>query len=71
MTNKNYRFFASQDNKGNKMLVIIKGQPNDDLLTNAVKITDPNFAPVAEGLKNIMNHSSFKDTNKDGEKECK
>ena len=68
MTNKNnYRFYAAQDNQENKMLVIIQGHLNDNLLANAGRLTDPKFIPIANQLQNIMAHASFKDTNKGGE----
>ena len=68
MTNKNnYRFYAAQDDQENKMLVIIQGHLNDNLLANAGRLADPKFSPIANQLQNIMAHASFKDTNKGGE----
>lgn len=67
MKNNNYTFFASQDSNGNKFLTIVKGSLNDDLVTKSVKINDPAFEPVANQLKNIIDHSNFIDVNQGGE----
>lgn len=67
MKNNNYSIFASQDSNGNKVLTIVKGSLNDNLITKSIKITDPAFKPIADQLKSIIDHSNFIDSNKGGE----
>lgn len=69
MKNNNYSIFASQDSNGNKVLTIVKGSLNDNLITKSGKINDPAFEPIADQLKSIIDHSNFidVDSNKGGE----
>ena len=48
MKNNNYSIFASQDSNGNKVLTIVKGSLNDNLVTKSGKINDPAFKPIAD-----------------------
>lgn len=66
MTSKNYEFILSDDHKGNKALVVIKGELSMELATHAKVVDDDRFKDVAQQLKHIIDSSSVMD--KDGEK---
>ncbi|MCH3911301.1 MAG: hypothetical protein LKE20_04150 [Limosilactobacillus oris] len=67
MKNNNYSILASQDSNGNKFLAIVKGKLNKELVNDIIKVNDPKFEPVANQLRNIIDHSNFIDSNKGGE----
>ena len=67
MNNDNYSFYLADDQKGNKVLTIIKGELNKELLASIGKINDPNFASSADELIKILNQSTIK---KVGDNSC-
>lgn len=67
MKNNNYSIFASQDSNGNKILTIVKGKLNKELVNGIGKVNDPKLEPVANQLRNTIDHSNFIDSNKGGE----
>lgn len=67
MKNNNYSIFASQDSNGNKILTIVKGKLNKELVNDIGEVNDPAFEPVANQLKSIIDHSNFIDVDQGGE----
>lgn len=67
MKNNNYSIFVSQDDNGNKIMTIVKGKLNEELVNDIGEINDPAFKPIADQLKSIIDHSNFIDSNKGGE----
>ncbi|WP_431814552.1 hypothetical protein [Limosilactobacillus portuensis] len=68
MNNDNYKFILADDHKGNKALVVIKGELSTDLVGNAKTITDTRFNAVADQLKKIIDSVSV--IEKDGDQSC-
>lgn len=68
MTDSNYKFMLADDHKGNKVLVVIKGDFTTDLVSRAKIIDESHFKDTADLLKRIIDASSIKE--KDGEKLC-
>ena len=68
MTDSNYKFMLADDHKGNKVLVVIKGDFTTDLVSRAKIIDDSRFKDTAEQLKRIIDASSVKE--KDGDNSC-
>ena len=58
----------ADDHKGNKVLVVIKGDFTTDLVSRAKIIDDSRFKDTAEQLKRIIDASSVKE--KDGDNSC-
>lgn len=67
MKNNNYSIFVSQDDNGNKIMTIVKGKLNKELVNDIGPVNDPAFEPVANQLKSIIDHSNFIDVNQGGE----
>lgn len=57
---KNYRFILADDHKGNKFLMVVKGDGNK-AMNNRYEITDDRFKSVAKKLIHILEHSSVED----------
>ncbi|MBD8085421.1 hypothetical protein HUK45_04020 [Limosilactobacillus sp. c9Ua_26_M] len=68
MNSDNYKFILADDHKGNKALVVIKGELSTKLVSNAKTITDTRFNAVADQLKKIIDSASV--IEKDGEHSC-
>ncbi len=68
MTDSNYKFMLADDHKGNKVLVVIKGEFLSSLVSQAKIIDASRFKNTAEQLKRIIDASSVKE--KDGDKSC-
>jgi len=59
MTDSNYKFVLADDHKGNKALVVIKGNQTNELIEQLKEIDDVNFNKNAQELKNVINSSSI------------
>lgn len=60
MNNNNYSFYLAGDHKGNKVLTIVKGKLNKELVTSISKIDDPAFSTNANELIKILNQITVK-----------
>lgn len=68
MNNDNYKFILADDHKGNKALVVIKGNFTSELVNQAKVVDDSRFNAVADQLKKIVDSVSV--IEKDGDAEC-
>ena len=68
MNNDNYKFILADDQKGNKVLAVIKGKLSTELVNHTKTITDTRFNAVADQLKKIIDSASV--IGKDGEQSC-
>lgn len=58
MQKKNIRVIASQDNKGNRVLMVVQGDLTNALVSNSGEVTD---GKTLKRLKKIMNEYTFLD----------
>lgn len=62
MTNdKPIRAIASQDKRGNQLLIVFKGSLTPELVANSGYVNDPEQSPIVDQLKKIMNNCVFND----------
>ena len=68
MTDSNYKFMLADDHKGNKALVVIKGNQTNELIEQLKEIDDSRFIKTAQQLQKIIDSSSI--IEKDSDSSC-
>lgn len=68
MNNDNYKFILADDHKGNKALVVIKGNLTRELVNKSKVVDDSHFYKTAQQLKKIIESSSI--IEKDSDSSC-
>lgn len=64
MTNdKPIRAIASQDERGNQLLIVFKGGLTPELVANSGYVIDPEQSPLIDQLKQILSNCIFRETN--------
>lgn len=62
MTNdKPIRAIASQDKRGNQLLIVFKGGLTHELVANSGYVNDPEQSPLIDQLKQILNNCKFQE----------
>lgn len=61
MNSKNYRVITSEDNGGNKIVVIVKGELTTELITNSKAIELDRFPDTGDTLKSIVDAATIVD----------
>ncbi|MGE9920875.1 hypothetical protein [Limosilactobacillus reuteri] len=68
MNNDNYKFILADDHKGNKALVVIKGNFTSELVNQAKVVDDSRFIKTTQQLQKIIDSSSI--IEKDSDSSC-
>lgn len=64
MTNdKPIRAIASQDKRGNQLLIVFKGGLTPELVANSGYVVEPEKSPLIDQLKQLLSNCNFREVN--------